>query len=63
MQLPRHELSMTHVIVTTPGKWDVLTRKSASWMRPVALVIFDEVHLLAEERGTVIETIVARKLR
>ncbi|KAI9918230.1 hypothetical protein PsorP6_011844 [Peronosclerospora sorghi] len=63
MQLSRHELAMTHVIVTTPEKWDVLTRKSASWMRHVALVILDEVHLLAEERGPVIETIVARTLR
>ncbi|KAI9915895.1 hypothetical protein PsorP6_007485 [Peronosclerospora sorghi] len=63
MQLSRHELAMTHVIVTTPEKWDVLTRKSASWMRHVALVILDEVHLLAEERGPVIETIVVRTLR
>jgi len=46
-------------------KWDVLTRKSGdgSIMKLVKLLIIDEVHLLGEERGPVIEVLVARTLR
>lgn len=66
MQLTRQQLEQTHVIVTTPEKWDVITRKSStqqSLLREVKLLIIDEVHLLADQRGPVIETIVARTLR
>ncbi|CBH11185.1 ATP-dependent RNA helicase, putative [Trypanosoma brucei gambiense DAL972] len=52
------------LIVTTPEKWDVVTRKSvelgvASLLK---LLIIDEVHLLHNERGPVLEAIVARTL-
>lgn len=66
MQLTKKEIEDTHVIVTTPEKWDVITRKSStqqSLLSQVKLLIIDEVHLLADERGPVIETIVARTLR
>ncbi|KAE9005249.1 Activating signal cointegrator 1 complex subunit 3 [Phytophthora fragariae] len=66
MQLTKKEIEETHVIVTTPEKWDVITRKSStqqSLLSQVKLLIIDEVHLLADERGPVIETIVARTLR
>ncbi|EGZ10751.1 hypothetical protein PHYSODRAFT_563628 [Phytophthora sojae] len=66
MQLTKKEIEETHVIVTTPEKWDVITRKSGtqqSLLSQVKLLIIDEVHLLADERGPVIETIVARTLR
>lgn len=66
MQLTRKEMEQTHVIVTTPEKWDVITRKSSTQqalLSQVRLLIIDEVHLLADERGPVIETIVARTLR
>ncbi|KAJ0395648.1 hypothetical protein ATCC90586_003056 [Pythium insidiosum] len=66
MQLTKREIESTHVIVTTPEKWDVITRKSSTQqalLRQVKLLIIDEVHLLADERGPVIETIVARTLR
>ncbi|CAI5739448.1 unnamed protein product [Hyaloperonospora brassicae] len=66
MQLTKREIEETHVIVTTPEKWDVITRKSStqqSLLSRVKLLIIDEVHLLADERGPVIETIVARTLR
>ena len=29
MQLTKRELASTHVIVTTPEKWDVVTRRGA----------------------------------
>lgn len=65
MQLTRKQLTETHVIVSTPEKWDVITRKSndAALAQMVKLLIIDEVHLLHEERGAVIESVVARTLR
>lgn len=54
------------MIVTTPEKYDVLTRKSigdTALVQLVRLIIIDEVHLLHEDRGAVIESIVARTLR
>lgn len=65
MQLSRKELEETQMIVTTPEKWDVITRKSSdmSLSMLVKLLIIDEVHLLNDERGPVIEALVARTLR
>ncbi|KDQ64892.1 hypothetical protein JAAARDRAFT_241277 [Jaapia argillacea MUCL 33604] len=66
MQLTKSEIAETQIIVTTPEKWDVVTRKptgEGELASRVKLLIIDEVHLLNEERGAVIETIVARTLR
>lgn len=65
MQLSRSELEETQMIVTTPEKWDVITRKSSdmSLSLLVKLLIIDEVHLLNDDRGPVIEALVARTLR
>lgn len=65
MQLTKKEIQETQVIVTTPEKWDVITRKSNdnSLALLVKLLIIDEVHLLHEDRGAVIESLVARTLR
>ena len=83
MQLTRAEIASTQIIVTTPEKWDVVTRKPTgegelvsvrynllgcllefqSYRQSLKLLIIDEVHLLNEERGAVIETIIARTLR
>ncbi|OQR84785.1 hypothetical protein ACHHYP_12807 [Achlya hypogyna] len=65
MQMTKQEIEETHLIVTTPEKWDVITRKTheQALISQVRLLIIDEVHLLADERGPVIETIVARTLR
>lgn len=63
MQLTKNEFAKTHVIVTTPEKWDVVTRKSDSNSVKVKLLILDEIHLLDEERGPVLEVLVARTLR
>ncbi|KAI4303767.1 hypothetical protein MLD38_039362 [Melastoma candidum] len=65
MQLSRTELDQTQMIVTTPEKWDVITRKSSdmSLSMLVKLLIIDEVHLLNDDRGAVIEALVARTLR
>ncbi|EFA86469.1 DEAD/DEAH box helicase [Heterostelium album PN500] len=65
MQLTQKELKETQIIVTTPEKWDVITRKSTdvALTQLVRLLIIDEIHLLHEERGPVLESIVARTLR
>lgn len=65
MQLSKRELAETQMIVTTPEKWDVITRKGGdvAVASLVKLLIIDEVHLLNDERGPVIETLVARTLR
>ncbi|XP_024368754.1 DExH-box ATP-dependent RNA helicase DExH14 isoform X1 [Physcomitrium patens] len=65
MQLTKRELEETQMIVTTPEKWDVITRKSSDMALAtlVKLLIIDEVHLLNDDRGPVIETLVARTLR
>lgn len=53
------------IIVTTPEKWDIITRKSGdrAYTQLVKLVIIDEIHLLHDERGPVLESIVARTVR
>jgi len=62
MQLSRAEAEAAHILVTTPEKWDVVTRKGGdgSLGSTCGLLIIDEVHLLADERGAVIESVVAR---
>lgn len=63
--LTKYQISNTQILVTTPEKWDVITRKNndASYIQLVNLVIIDEIHLLHDERGPVIESIVARTLK
>ncbi|ESL11076.1 RNA helicase [Trypanosoma rangeli SC58] len=65
MQLTKREVAQTQVIVTTPEKWDVITRKQSNdgFVQQVRLIIIDEIHLLNEDRGPVLEAIVARTLR
>ncbi|NXD96456.1 ASCC3 protein, partial [Chaetorhynchus papuensis] len=66
MQLSKGEILRTQMLVTTPEKWDVVTRKSVgdvALSQLVKLLILDEVHLLHEDRGPVLESIVARTLR
>ena len=50
--------------MTTPEKWDIVTRRNgqASINDVVKLMILDEVHMLHDERGPVIESLVARAI-
>jgi pre-mRNA-splicing helicase BRR2 len=63
--LTKQQISETQLIITTPEKWDVITRKSSdtSYTNLVRLIIIDEIHLLHDERGPVLESIVARTIR
>lgn len=66
MHLTKAEIVRTQIIVTTPEKWDVVTRKSTGdteLVQKVRLLIIDEVHMLHDERGAVIESLVARTQR
>lgn len=66
MKLTKSEVQQTQMIVTTPEKWDVVTRKGATdteLASIVKLIIIDEVHLLHGDRGPIVEAIVARTLR
>ncbi|KIV90119.1 hypothetical protein PV10_07460 [Exophiala mesophila] len=64
-QLTKQQIADTQVIVTTPEKWDVITRKATdmSYTRLVRLIIIDEIHLLHDDRGPVLESIVSRTIR
>lgn len=65
-QLSREQIYETQVIVCTPEKWDVITRRGGderAYIQLVRLIIFDEIHLLHDDRGPILEAIVARTLR
>lgn len=48
--------------MSTPEKWDVVTRKSDGMMDLVNVIIIDEIHLLNDERGLVLECLVSRAM-
>lgn len=64
-QMTKQQISETQILVTTPEKWDIITRKSTdtSYTNLVRLMIIDEIHLLHDERGPVLESVVARTIR
>lgn len=59
-----HDLASAHIILTTPEKWDSLSRKWSEnffLLASVKLVMIDEVHLLGDEsRGFRLESIISR---
>lgn len=63
--LTRQQIADTQLLVTTPEKWDIVTRQGEgrAFTQLVKLVIIDEIHLLHDDRGPVIESIVARVIR
>ncbi|KAF5183503.1 Dexh-box atp-dependent rna helicase dexh12 [Thalictrum thalictroides] len=63
--LTHQQIQETQIIVTTPEKWDIITRKSGdrTYTQLVKLLIIDEIHLLHDNRGPVLESIVARTVR
>jgi activating signal cointegrator complex subunit 3 len=71
----RGALEKADVLVCTPEKWDLITRcwrgagesstdegsaHERSYLFRVKLLVIDEIHLLGEERGAVLEAIVSR---
>ncbi|KAJ5448725.1 Nucleotide-sugar transporter [Penicillium cf. griseofulvum] len=53
----------SQIIITTPEKWDSMTRKWKDHMKLMQLVklfLIDEVHILKETRGATLEAVVSR---
>jgi ATP-dependent DNA helicase HFM1/MER3 len=51
------------IIITTPEKWDSMTRKwkdHVKLMQMIRLFLIDEVHMLKETRGATLEAVVSR---
>ncbi|CEP63293.1 ATP-dependent RNA helicase BRR2 LALA0_S07e06854g [Lachancea lanzarotensis] len=63
--LTKRQIADSTVLIATPEKWDITTRKKrdGDFTSLVELLIIDEVHLLHDDRGPVLEGIVARTLR
>lgn len=61
-------LKNADVLVCTPEKWDLISRgwrgsntsDAKDFVKDVRLLVIDEIHLLGEERGAVLEAIVSR---
>ncbi|KAJ1612145.1 hypothetical protein OIY81_1382 [Cryptosporidium canis] len=59
------ELKRASIIISTPEKWESITRrwwsKSRSFVRNVELLILDEIHLIGQDpRGSVVESIICK---
>lgn len=51
------------IIITTPEKWDSMTRRwkdHVKLMQLVKLLLIDEVHILRDSRGAILEAVVSR---
>lgn len=67
-------LNNSDVLICTPEKWDLISRgwrgvsgdfvsnasNGKKFVKEVGLLIIDEIHLLGEERGAVLESIISR---
>lgn len=57
------DLNGIDLVVTTPEKWDVVTRRWSemrNFLESISLIILDEVHILNEARGAALEVLVSR---
>lgn len=57
------DVQHANIIITTPEKWDSMTRKwtdHAKLMQLVKLFLIDEVHILKDTRGATLEAVVSR---
>ncbi|KAJ3394049.1 Sec63 [Lobulomyces angularis] len=57
------DIQQSNIIVTTPEKWDSMTRKWRDYknlMNLIRLFLIDEVHMLHEKRGATLEVVVSR---
>lgn len=55
-------LKKSQLIITTPEKWDSITRKTQDqdkFMQLIRLLLIDEVHILNDERGATVEAVVS----
>ncbi|KAF2724757.1 P-loop containing nucleoside triphosphate hydrolase protein, partial [Polychaeton citri CBS 116435] len=58
-----YSVQSASIIITTPEKWDSMTRKWKDHRRLMSMVklfLVDEVHILKEDRGATLEAVVSR---
>ncbi|KAI4840169.1 pre-mRNA-splicing helicase BRR2 [Plasmodium brasilianum] len=62
VHLSSKEIDDSQIIVMTPEKLEIISRKwnEKILLQKVKLIIFDEIHLLNEVRGNVLESIITR---
>ena len=57
------QVQEARIIITTPEKWDSVTRKWRDQLKLIQLIklfLVDEVHILKESRGATLEAVVSR---
>ena len=61
--LETDKVKKSNIIITTPEKWDLLTRKWKDYSRLfelVRLLLVDEIHTISERRGPTLEVVLTR---
>ena len=61
--LETDKVRKSNIIITTPEKWDLLTRKWKDYSRLfelVRLLLVDEIHTISERRGPTLEVVLTR---
>mmetsp|Transcript_200 Transcript_200/g.509 ORF Transcript_200/g.509 Transcript_200/m.509 type:complete len:2147 (-) Transcript_200:47-6487(-) len=63
--LTRQQIAETQLLVSTPEKWDIVTRQGEgrAYTQLVKLLIIDEIHLLHDDRGPILESVISRVIR
>lgn len=59
-QISTEKILSANLIVCTPEKIDMLSRRKKNFFKNTNLIIFDEIHLLGSERGNVLESLVSK---
>ena len=62
-QTQLRNIQNANVVITTPEKWDSMTRKWKDHVRLIQLIklfLIDEVHILKDNRGATLEAVVSR---
>ena len=57
------KVQQANIIITTPEKWDSVTRKwrdNAKLVQLIRLFLVDEVHILKDSRGATLEAVISR---
>ncbi|CRG94529.1 pre-mRNA-splicing helicase BRR2, putative [Plasmodium gallinaceum] len=62
VHLSSKEIDDSQIIVMTPEKFEIISRKwnEKILLQKIKLIIFDEIHLLNESRGNILESIITR---
>ncbi|CCF60359.1 hypothetical protein KAFR_0J02950 [Kazachstania africana CBS 2517] len=64
--LETDKVKKSNIIITTPEKWDLMTRKWKDYSRLFELfklILIDEIHILGENRGATLEVVITRMSR